>query len=232
MLINGWAPRAREAKPPRHVPEPGNPAIPERASHPDGEHHPTRDGAPPAHAGSPRPGRRDLWPGQPSSTARAGLGRRVAVVLRPCGVPVPQVPVAPPSRLRWRRPSARLLGVAVRTRAAGAGGPRGSRLAGRGGWRAVEAPEAGSRTTWHLREVGVSGTAVGSHGVRTASWGRSAGGVSTAKPRTSTCAQLIRIEATLAVASILGSRKPRKPARVSSRVWRQGRGGVVRLTPR
>ena len=35
----------------------------------------------------------------------------------------------------------------------------------------------------------MSGTAVGSHGVRTASWGRSAGGVSTAKPRTSTCAQ-------------------------------------------
>jgi len=39
-------------------------------------------------------------------------------------------------------------------------------------------------------------------------------------------AQLIRIEATLAVASILGSRKPGMPLSVSSRVLRHGRGCV------
>jgi len=41
---------------------------------------------------------------------------------------------------------------------------------------------------------------------------------------------LIRIEATLAVASILGSRKPRRPLSVSYRVLRHERGDVVYLT--
>src|SRR4029453_5886116 len=45
-------------------------------------------------------------------------------------------------------------------------------------------------------------------------------------------AELIRIEATLAVASLLGSRKPRRSASVSavsSRVLRPGRGGCRTL---
>jgi len=43
-------------------------------------------------------------------------------------------------------------------------------------------------------------------------------------------AQLIRIEATFEVASILGSRKPGMPRRVSSRVWRHEKVGSVCLT--
>jgi hypothetical protein len=43
-------------------------------------------------------------------------------------------------------------------------------------------------------------------------------------------AQLIRIEATLVVASILGSRKPLGPTSVSSRVLRHEREGGMGLT--
>jgi hypothetical protein len=43
-------------------------------------------------------------------------------------------------------------------------------------------------------------------------------------------AELIRIEATLVVASIQGSRKPRRPASVSSRVLRHERGSGRGLT--
>jgi hypothetical protein len=46
---------------------------------------------------------------------------------------------------------------------------------------------------------------------------------------TQICAELIRIEATLEVASILCSRKPGMPLSVSSRVLRPGRGCVMRL---
>ena len=46
-----------------------------------------------------------------------------------------------------------------------------------------------------------------------------------------TAAQLIRIEATLAVASILGSRKPGMPAKASSRVLCYERAGSMCLTP-
>jgi hypothetical protein len=48
--------------------------------------------------------------------------------------------------------------------------------------------------------------------------------------RVSGLLELIRIEATLAVASILCSRKPRRPASVSSRVLRHERVGIGRLT--
>jgi hypothetical protein len=49
--------------------------------------------------------------------------------------------------------------------------------------------------------------------------------------RVSGLLELIRIEATLAVASILGSRKPGIPVRGSSRVLRHERAGSRHLTP-
>jgi hypothetical protein len=56
--------------------------------------------------------------------------------------------------------------------AARAGGPRGSRLAGRGGWRETEDAEAGASPTRHRREAGVSGQAAGSRRPRAVGGGR------------------------------------------------------------
>ena len=173
---------------------PGDAAPPGRASRHVWEHHPTRDGAPPARADSPRQGvhaattregrQRGVRhgpacgtaePGQRFPQARAHRGRSGAEALRPCGVPVPQTRVAsarapwpsrwwpecvasPCRRRGWRHPRigpgaapSSCSWAGPYARATGAGGPRESRLAVRGGWgqsrhprrrRAPRGPEA------------------------------------------------------------------------------------------